>query len=211
LAHGLEPISKKIFLLPEDVNFANAHEFEVTFQDWKIMGLSMDGTPLSQPIAEKQHAEYLGRLTTNLHALEITIRDFLFTASEGLKSSTKHAQSLRNLRTDQSVPLNPFTSYDDLRTLIVKYNKRVQATANRLVIDEDIVTLRDAIAHGRMFSFEPSCPLLLLKFSKPKGSLVKVEFSATMTPDWFGSQIKRVNGELSKVVEASRLLTSGKL
>jgi len=217
LANGSEPISKKTFLFPEEVNFANAHEFKITFQNWKIMDLSMDGTSLSQqvegllPPAEIKHAEYLGRLITNLHTLETTIRDFLLTASEGLKSSTKHAQNLRNLRIGQSVPLNPFTSYDDLRTLIIKYTKFVKTTADELIVDENIVNLRDAIAHGRVFAFEPSYPLVLLKFSKPKSGQVKVEFNATMTPEWFDTNIKRAKTELSKVMEASRLLTSGKL
>jgi len=94
---------------------------------------------------------------------------------------------------------------------LTTYNRFVQTTANELIVDENIVNLRDAIAHGRVFSFEPSCPLVLLKFSKPKGDQAKVEFNATMTSEWFDTNIKRVNAEFSKVVEASRLLTSGKL
>ncbi len=49
-ANGSEPISRKVFLFSEEVIFTNTHEFEVTFQDWKIMGLSMDRIPLSQQI-----------------------------------------------------------------------------------------------------------------------------------------------------------------
>jgi len=217
LADGSESISKKTFLFPKEVNFANAHEFTVTFQNWEIMDLSMDGTLLSQrvegllPPTEIKHAEYLGRLITNLHTLETSIRDFLLTAAEGLKSSTEHAQNLRNLRVGQSVPLNPFTNYDDLRTLIIKYNESVKTISNEFIIDENIVNLRDAIAHGRVFAFEPSYPLVLLKFSMPKEKQVRVEFNATMTSEWFDTNIKRTKIELSKVLEASRLLTSGKL
>jgi len=159
----------------------------------------------------EKHAENLGRLNTNLHSLEVTIRDFLFNDAEGLQVVTKHLQSLRKLKVGQSIPENLFTNYDDLRTLIRKYNKRVEAIAKKLRVDESIVGLRDALAHGRVFSYGPSPPMLLLKFSPPQKGYVKVEFSAVMTIDWFDKQVEWVKRELDKAIEADKLLSEGKL
>ncbi len=158
-----------------------------------------------------KHEVELGRLIANLHSLELVIRDFLLTDAEGLQASTKHAQDLRRLKVGQSITENQFTNYDDLRALIKKYNKRVEAIAKKLSVDESIMDLRNALAHGRVFSYGPSPPLLLLKFSKPQNGYVKVEFSVVMTIDWFDKQIKWVHRELNKVVEASHQLSSGKL
>jgi hypothetical protein len=45
-ADGSDPISRKIYLFPENVNLLDSHEFQVTFKDWEITGLSMDGVSL---------------------------------------------------------------------------------------------------------------------------------------------------------------------
>ena len=50
LANGSEPISKRVFLFPEQVDFSYAQEFEVAFEDWEERSLSMDRTPLLQEI-----------------------------------------------------------------------------------------------------------------------------------------------------------------
>ncbi len=149
------------------------------------------------------YSDNLGRLITNLHSLEVSIRDFLFTNDFGLEAATVHVQSLRELKIGQSVSENHFTNYNSLRTLIVKYNEQVSTFASELIVDDDIVNLRDALAHGRVFSFEPSSPSILLKFSKPKNGNTEVEFMAIMTRDWFDEQIKWTQNELKKVVEAS--------
>ncbi len=158
-----------------------------------------------------RHDVELGRLITNLHSLELVLRDFLLTNAEGLEKSRQHAQSLKKMRTGQYVAENPFTNFDNLKRLIDKYNKRVVTGTKGYVVDEKIVKLRDAIAHGRAFAYGPDMPMLLMKFSPPKEGMVKVEFSAVMTIDWFDKQIKWVKRELDKVIEAYKLLSQGKL
>ncbi len=155
-------------------------------------------------VSGEEHAKNLGMLIANMQTLEIAIRDFLFIDAKGLQAAKEHAQSLRKLKVGQSVLETPFTNYDNLGTLIRKYNKRVEAIAKELRVDETIVHLRDALAHGRVFSFEPSSSMILLKFSSSKDGYVEVEFSAAMTRDWFDKEIKRVKREFNKVVEANR-------
>jgi len=158
-----------------------------------------------------RHDVELGRLITNLHSLELVLRDFLLTDTEGLNKSRRHARSLKKMRIGQYVAENPFTNYDSLKRLIDKYNKRVETGAKGYAVDEKIVKLRDAIAHGRTFAYGPDMPMLLMKFSRPKEGMVKVEFSAVMTIDWFDKQIKWVKRELDKAIEAYKLLSEGKL
>ena len=40
------PISRKIYFFPENIDLLDSHEFQVTFKDWEITGLSMDGVSL---------------------------------------------------------------------------------------------------------------------------------------------------------------------
>ena len=41
-ADSSDPISTKTYFFPENVNVSDSHEFEVTFRNWEITGLSMD-------------------------------------------------------------------------------------------------------------------------------------------------------------------------
>jgi len=45
-ADGSDPISRKTFFFPENVNISDPHKFEVTFRNWDITGLSMDRVSL---------------------------------------------------------------------------------------------------------------------------------------------------------------------
>jgi len=60
-----------------------------------------------------------------------------------------------------------------------------------LKIDESLVEIRDAIAHGRVFLSAPDGINQLLRFRKPKNNEVEVEFSVAMTEEWFTTQFLR--------------------
>lgn len=45
-ANGSDPISRKIYFFPESTNFLDSHDFQVSFRDWEITELSMDGVLL---------------------------------------------------------------------------------------------------------------------------------------------------------------------
>ena len=47
-ANGSDPTSRKVFLFQEQVSLADSHEFKVTFEDWQITGLYIDGTSLPE-------------------------------------------------------------------------------------------------------------------------------------------------------------------
>ena len=156
----------------------------------------------------------LGRLEVNLRSLEVVIRIFLLTNEIGHKETTKFLQSLRTLKMDQEVEINQFTSYDPLNKLIEKYNEIVSKLYSELIINTDIIKLRDALAHGRAFYLEQSPPyttMLLLKFSDPNKNKTtlkpKVEISDVMTKHWLDEKIKWTQNEYKKVIEASNRIS----
>ena len=47
-ADGSNPSAVAVFLLPSDLDTGLPHEFEVTFQNWQVISLTMDGTTLQR-------------------------------------------------------------------------------------------------------------------------------------------------------------------
>lgn len=160
--------------------------------------------PLSAYLRE--YEQPLGRLKGNLLGLEFVLRFFLYDAEAG-----SGLANLTTLKVGEWVPLNPVTDFANLRCLIQRYNRSVMPTAKELCIDEDLVRLRDALAHGRLFSTEPAGPFQLVKFSDRKGNHVKVEFSETVTVEWLEEQVQRTYDAILKVLDAHARLRKGDL
>jgi len=162
-----------------------------------------------------KHALRLGRLVGNFQSLEFVLRAFLTNdeideiAQRGLLPQS--ATNMHDMNEGDIVPENALTNYDNLGQLIKKYNGHPKISSAVLTIDETLVEIRDAIAHGRVSAPTPSASLTLLKFDKPKNNQVKVTFSVLMTKEWFAEQVKRVYDAVLKVNEANDKLQSGKL
>lgn len=45
-ADGSDPISQKLFSLPQNIGLAGTHRFEAIFEDWEIKSLEMNGVRL---------------------------------------------------------------------------------------------------------------------------------------------------------------------
>ena len=120
-----------------------------------IILLSMDRYP-----------ENLGRLRSNIQSLEFILRAFLVN-DEIVKGYTfPQSANLHEMNECDPVPENAFTNYDTLGQLIKKYSSHAKISSAGLTIDDSLVSVRDAIAHGRISSATPSSPLKLLKFDK---------------------------------------------
>ncbi len=154
----------------------------------------------------------IGRLVINLHSIEVVIRLFLSINEVGSQNTIRLAQSVRSFEINQEVDENKFTNYDTLKTLINEYNKIISSYSyNDLVIDIELVKLRDAMAHGRAFYLEqypPYTTMLLLKFSNPRENIVShkpiVVLKELMTKKWLDKNIKWTRNEYKKVVEACK-------
>lgn len=162
------------------------------------------------PSAE-EHAKNLGKLVANMQSLEFALRAFLVNNEIASGVSFPQSANLGEMKEGDIVPENAFTNYDTLEKLVKKYNNNPKILSAGLTIDETLVYIRDAIAHGRVSAPTPSSSLRLLKFDKPKNNQVKVTFSVLVTKEWFAEQIKRVYNAVLKVNEANDKLQSGKL
>jgi hypothetical protein len=139
----------------------------------------------------EEHTLNLGKLMVNLHSLEFCLRVFLCEAKKELVEFPAHGQI--------QVSETHLTNYDFLGRLIDSYNTIVSPNAPDLTVDKGVVTLRDAIAHGRVFGQAESPPLRLLKFDQPSKGAVSVTFDALMDQDWFTESRQRVWREVGHV------------
>ena len=47
-ADNTPPISREVFILPENIKLPDAHKFEITFKDWEIKDVMMNGDNLEK-------------------------------------------------------------------------------------------------------------------------------------------------------------------
>ena len=171
----------------------------------------MEMNPRDQLSPLDKHGLNLGKLVGNFQSLEFILRAFLTNDEIAQKGPLpESATDMNKMNKGDIVPESAFTNYDTLRQLIKKYNKHPRVLSAGLTIDETLIDIRDAIAHGRVAASTPSSSLRLLKFGKPKNNQVKVTFSVLMTREWFGEQLRRVYEAVLKVKEAHDNLQSGK-
>lgn len=147
----------------------------------------------------ERHALNLGKLVGNLLTIEMAAR--MFIAKHDEKSSSIFSTQLPTVKAGDLVENDAFTNPDDLRQTLRKYNKRTPSEY-KVPIDE-IVDLRDAIAHGRSFGFGNMKHLRLLKFSRKKiGEKVKVDLVKDMDDEWFAVNICLLNTAIDKLTKS---------
>jgi len=147
-------------------------------------------------------ATALGKILTNLQALEFSLRLFLY-ESVGPQHKTL---TLDQLAVGDWVPENPITNYDSLGDLVCKVNERLEALGVPERLDHSLIDLRDALAHGRTSALLPRGPFKLLKFSRPKQGKVQVTTAIDLTPQWLTEQTKRTFDEVQKIVQLGQYL-----
>ena len=147
----------------------------------------------------ERHALNLGKLVGNLLTIEMAAR--MVIAKHESKSGVNFATQLPTVKAGDLVDNDAFTNPDDLRQTLRKYNKR--APSEYKVATDEIVDLRDALAHGRSFGFGNMKHLRLLKFSRKKiGEKIKVELVKDMDDEWFSANILLLNTALEKLTKS---------
>ncbi len=145
------------------------------------------------------HTQGLGTLYGYLQSLEFLLRLFLYKRRSRPHTFFKRGQNLTGLDIGAILPENAITDYDPLSKLIRRYNAIAERSFPGYEIDPKLVTLRDALAHGRVFIPKNGLPPQLLKFASPKNGKVKVMYSASLTPHWCKTEILRVHDDINKV------------
>lgn len=149
----------------------------------------------------------IGVLHMNLLSLEFALRLFLYELQKLGNSSVIAPVDFTASAVDTWIPETPLTNYDTLGQLIGKVNDELEARNCPERIDMSLVTVRDALAHGRVLTDDPKNHFRLLKFSKPTNGRVQVKVSIELTPDWLKAQVRQVHEEVQKIVRVSRSLS----
>lgn len=148
----------------------------------------------------------LGSVFANLHSLEFLLRLFLYKKRSRPHASFRRGQNFTGLSTGTILPVNALTDYQSLGDLIKCYNTKIKRGFPALEIDQNIVTLRNALVHGRVFVPKTGLPLQLLKFAKPRNGKVEIKFAATLTPEWLVAQNDQIQKAIA-LVNASQKMT----
>lgn len=148
--------------------------------------------------------EAIGKVIRNIHALEFALRLFLYEIQKN--DSNLHNQSfdMHSLSVGDCIPETALTSYDTLGQLIKKFNAELRNRRFLDQVDSGVVGLRDAIAHGRVFSLQPEGPFSILKFSRPVNRQVVVEVAVEINQAWVKQQVEHTLAELYKVIRLAR-------
>jgi hypothetical protein len=162
---------------------------------------------INNPLLD-EHIKNSGELVSLMQSLEFMLRAFL--SNIDFKSGRPNSGFSRftGLKAGDEVPINAFTNYDTLKDLIDKYNNNPKIMSSGLTVDESLVDIRDAIAHGRVSASTPNSNFKLIKFSKPKknDTTVRVEYGTKMENSWFFKQVHRFGTAISTIREANKKL-----
>jgi hypothetical protein len=143
-----------------------------------------------------EHSKQIGKIVVNLQSLEIVLRLFL---------SAKAGENAQlPLPGDTTVPETWLTNYKSLGNLVGVYNAELTSIESpRFAVDETVVTVRDALAHGRIMSPTPSPPFTLFKFGKPKKGIVAIKSIDELTAAWLSAKITLTRDQIIKVTECA--------
>jgi len=151
-------------------------------------------------VENDEHYAKLGLLLGNLHGLEFALRAFLSKRN----SDSEPVVDFKRATEGDWVEINSFTNYDSLRKLVDTFNHIVEDSNPEAVIDTSVVTIRDALAHGRIAGQAASFPMTLLKFGAPKDNKVQIITEVVMDHAWFKTTVNLLYEQISKVYGASQ-------
>jgi hypothetical protein len=103
--------------------------------------------------------------------------------------------------TDTLVPENYFTNYLSLEPIIDQYHDALNADEKKkFMVDKDVVTVRDTLAHGRLYTAEKGFPAALWKLGRAKDGKVPA-MNVTLTKDWLVKTSNNIDAQRRKVFE----------
>lgn len=150
-----------------------------------------------------EHARNIGGLICNLQSIEFEIRCLLAWAHYPEASGIPAGYKLADLREGSEFQAGAFTDYDSLGKLVGKFNSLAKEKRIRQ-LDTALVTLRDALAHGRCAA-DPGDPhFRLIKFSRAdRNGRVTVTYNQVLEPQWYDRQ-RRLLSDAMWVLDGAR-------
>lgn len=129
---------------------------------------------------------------TNLQALETVLRYFLLKL-RGQKAEFPEAG-------DKLAKKTYLTRSLSLDKLIRNYNSNLSKTESKFAVNKEVVTIRNAFAHGRLLTVG-ELPGRLWNFSGSEHGHVAVEFSEELTVEWMKKTAAMIEAEKNKVLD----------
>jgi hypothetical protein len=100
---------------------------------------------------------------------------------------------------DRDAKKTYMTRFLSLGKLIRKYNGVLTTNEAKYSVNEEVVHIRAAFAHGSLVT-PTELPARLWKFGTSKNGRVAIEFSEELSLDWLKSKALMIAGEKDKVV-----------
>ena len=144
-----------------------------------------------------QHLIGLGKIVGNLHSLELAVRAFLCEEAGENMGFPSFALGLG--------PLTHLTNFMSLGELIKTYNSKLTASERAFIVDDSVVTIRDAIAHGRLTTLSRDFPLTLYRFAKPQAGGVPIEFVDVVSEQWLDQKRQLIFDQIEKIPQCAKM------
>lgn len=127
----------------------------------------------------KIHTRYTGYFVMNLQAIDTAIRAFL---------ECRDGRALSFPRPGETeIEETWLTKFVYFGPLVKEFNGSLHTAFERAnyALDEKVIDLRNAFAHGRLFTDFEKFPARLWKFGNRNGKgKIPVEFCELLTPEW---------------------------
>jgi hypothetical protein len=140
----------------------------------------------------KDHTHGVGCIVTNLQALETVLRRFLMQVNGERMEFPKPG--------DSDAAETQLTGYLFLGRLVSRFNANLKDPEKGFSVDEGVVDIRDAFAHGRLVTYD-EFPAWLWKFGVAKDGRVPVEFCEELTVEWLTEKSNWIDRQKQNVVD----------
>lgn len=148
-------------------------------------------------MTDDQHYLGVGKVLAHLLSLEFVLRLFLCDAA-GQRPNLPEPG-------DVEVSKTWLTDFKPLRHAVHAYNAQLtEIEKPKFTVDSTVITLRNALAHGRIASKSPRPPFTLFKFGQSTNGCVPIEIRVEMTAAWLGAQSALTCDQVVRVVNCGK-------
>ncbi len=119
----------------------------------------------------------------------------------GLDSRDRYIDDFAQAPVGTVVAAFDMTNYAQLSELVDAFNAKF-ATGGLFTLENMVVSLRQAIAHGRVFKRPLDEHFRIVKFPSVRDGKTSVAYNQVMSPEWFAINNKRIRDAIAIVAAA---------
>lgn len=148
----------------------------------------------------------LGGLWGNFLSLDAVLRLFHLRLPNAVPTGIPRGVDIHSFPIGTEFPESPLASAKYFSWFVASYNKEVVNRTLGQTIDDSLVDLRNALAHGFVSTDVNEGPMRLLKFDRSRAGFVKITMNEVMDQAWFKTQKRRVFDAIHMVHAAAEKL-----